>query len=364
MRIIVFNVPATDSGALNVLKSFYSEILSEKIDGNEWVFVLGNIKLKDSSNIKVLNYSWVKKSILHRVFFDFVYAPLLVKKLKADCIISLQNSHIPFVKERQIIYVHNAIPFGDYKETYDKEIKFLISKFLLKIRLKKTLKRSKQIIVQTEWMKMKVMEIAKKSPNISVAIPTIESKKTNSKIYINESDKKKVIFFYPASGFSYKNHRVIIDACRKIDRKNFNDFKIVFTLNGNESKKIRLLKKICEIEKLPIEFIGNLQKEEIIKYYKTSILIFASRIESYGLPLLEARELNTTIISSDIKTSREILRKYEKVTYFQKENFVELQLLIENHIITSRKRRKYEQDGIELFEDYEIKTNILEEITL
>lgn len=75
---------------------------------------------------------------------------------------------------------------------------------------------------------------------------------------------------------------------------------------------------------ISIIFMGVLEKEEVYKMYSQSVLLFPSSIETFGLPLLEARLSNTPIIALKTKFSIEILKNYKKVDYFNKGNYKEI----------------------------------------
>ena len=49
-------------------------------------------------------------------------------------------------------------------------------------------------------------------------------------------------------------------------------------------------------------------------------LIFPSFIETFGLPLLEARESGAPVLAADTPFAREILANYEKAEFFPYDN--------------------------------------------
>ena len=146
---------------------------------------------------------------------------------------------------------------------------------------------------------------------------TIEKPKINIVInhYFDLNNMKKPTFFYPAGPMEYKNHKTIVEAIDILCKKNPN-INIVFTLSGNENKLIRKLYTYVSKNNLPISFVGELSQEEVYDYYTKSILLFASYIETFGLPMLEARVHKTPIIASDCAFSHEILDNYKDVTFF------------------------------------------------
>lgn len=129
MRTLVYDVAADSGGAATVLQSFYEEF--KKDTENEYIFVLSVYELPETENIKVLNFPEVKKSMLHRLYFDHFVAHKLVKQYQADRVLSLQNIELPHAKVPQIVYEHNALPFSEYKfKPWRHSVPGTVSRFL------------------------------------------------------------------------------------------------------------------------------------------------------------------------------------------------------------------------------------------
>lgn len=312
MRIMVFDVPAESGGALSVLHEFYNEF---KLDQeNEYIFVLSLPVLKETSNIKVLRFPWIKKSWVHRIYFDHIIAPKLIKKHKVDKVLSLQNIIIPHTKVYQSVFVHNALPFTEYEISIKENKKLWFYQNIIGKNIMNSIKRADHVIVQTNWMKKKCIE------QLKVSREKIEVKPPKISIEVKERFKKTKesmsTFFYPAGGSIYKNHKLIIDACLALKEEGINDYKVIFTLKGDENGHIAYLYNIVEKNELPIKFIGSLPREEVFDFYTKSTLIFPSYVETVGLPLLEAKMHETPIIASNCEFAHEILDGYEKVSFF------------------------------------------------
>ena len=105
MRILVYDVAASSGGALTVLNSFYEEFCKDT--KNEYIFVLSVCKLKEQTHIKVLNFPWIKKSPLHRMYFDQVLAHKLVKKYHPD--LNRENKEEAEEKFKQLTIAYQAL---------------------------------------------------------------------------------------------------------------------------------------------------------------------------------------------------------------------------------------------------------------
>ncbi|WP_338473285.1 glycosyltransferase [Niallia sp. XMNu-256] len=311
---MVFDVPAEHGGALSILHEFYNEVKSYDDKQIKWFFILSKPKLHESENIKVLRFPWIKKSWMHRLFFDYLIAPRLVKKYKVDKIISFQNVMIPKTKVPQVIYVHQSLPFVKYKFSFKENRLLWVYQNIIGRSITNSMKKAQRVIVQTEWMREACLQKAKlKKENIIVVPPQFE---ITVKKYFVPNKKSCSTFFYPAGPAKYKNHGIIIEACKILQQKYSGEFKIIFTLNGDENDHICNIRNEVKSFKLPVEFKGTMKRERVFDMYTNSVLLFPSYIETYGLPLLEAMMHKGFILASDLPFANEVLDGYPNVDFF------------------------------------------------
>ena len=333
MRIMVFDVAASEGGALTILKHYYDEAVKDT--QNQYIFVLSLPKFENTENVTVLNFPEVKKSWFKRLSFDRKVAPKLVKKYNADEVLSLQDVIVPKVKIKQTLYLHQPLPFCVHKFSLFKDTKLWAYQNLISKLIYKSVRKADKVIVQTNWVKAACVEKIKADPNkIVVELPKIDIKTTNEFIGTRETMSA---FFYPANAARYKNHKVVVDACINLKREKVNDYKVYFTLKGNESKHISKLYKTCMEKELPIEWIGYVDPEDIYDYYARAILLFPSFLETLGLPLMEAKAVAAPVIASDLPFSREVLGDYGNAEFFNYEDVKELCRIMKRHITFSQK---------------------------
>lgn len=332
MRIMVFDVPAESGGALSVLYDFYNECKDD--EENEYIFVVSLPELEETTNINILRFSWIKRSWGHRLYFDYFIAPKLIRKYKVNRVLSLQNILIPHSEVYQSVFVHNALPFSDYRFSFKEDKLLWVYQNIIGKSIMNSIKRADHVIVQTNWMKQKIIEYL----NLNASIIEIKRPKFNIEVKEKFQMTKKSLstFFYPASGVVFKNHKVIVNACLKLKEESINSYQVIFTLNGDENQNILELYNSAKENQLPIKFIGNIQREEVLHLYSKSILIFPSYIETVGLPLIEAKYHGTPIISSNSEYALEVLKDYNKAVYFQSFNHRELSELIKEKIKLSK----------------------------
>ena len=328
MRIMVFDVPAESGGALSVLNDFYDEYKSNV--NNDYIFVVSKPELEEVKNVKILRYPWIKKSWLHRLYFDSFIAPKLIEKHEADEVLSLQNIIIPHTNIKQVVYIHNSLPFAEHRFSISENSLLWIYQNILSKIIFKSIKNANKVIVQTHWMKKACIERLKiNSDKIEVMSPkmNIEVEK-----YFEPTKESLSTFFYPASGFEFKNHKAIVEACLELKKEGIDKYKVIFTLNGNENKNMLILYKKVKKYNLPIYFVGNISRHKVFDYYSKSVLIFPSYIETVGLPLIEAKMHKAPILVSDCEFSHEILNEYDEVSYFNPTDEKTLKLLMQKII--------------------------------
>lgn len=324
MKIIVFNVPASTGGALSILKDFYEEVIQNADQDIEWIFVLSEPLLNETENVKVLRFPWIKKSWFHRLFFDQFIAPKLVGEFQPDKIFSLQNMMIPKVKTEQIVYLHQSLPFADYRFNFIENRTLWIYQNVLSRFIFKSIRKSQKVIVQSNWIKKAC--IAKTDVQESKIVVIPPKVPLHIKKYYEESERNLATFFYPAGADFYKNHRLVVAACEQLLGYQFD---VIFTLRGDENKHIKALYRRVQELKLPIKFIGAIEREKVFEYYSKSILIFPSYVETFGLPLLESKLHKGIILAADTPFSHEILDDYPNAYYFNCFNSEELKHLMQ-----------------------------------
>lgn len=321
--IMIYDVHASESGALAILDDLYNQIHAYEDKSVKWVFVVSVPEYEETENITVKRFPWVKKSWGHRYYFDNVTTRGLLKEYKPDKVFSLQNKGIPFYKKEQLVYLHLAFILTDYKFELKRDGKKLwLYQNVVGKSIFNSLRKVDKTIVQTQWMKEALVEKAKVKPeNIIVQQPDVSS---NNILEFEDTQENRKRFFYPATAFNYKNHMTLLKALDYAQNNGLKDYELILTIEENENDYTKSLEEYSKRHNLNVKFIGKIPREEVFKMYAKSVLVFPSHVESFGLPLLEARLTGSCVIASDYSFSKEILDGYEKVRFFQALDYIEL----------------------------------------
>lgn len=256
-----------------------------------------NDQIKIDLNIKKKNL--IKfKNLFSFNFFYIIFACFFIKKKLNTNVNVMGDYPLPFVKKHNL-YLNQANLIDPKFYNYSsKKIMFRLKRVYFKFFVSNV----KNIYVQSNFMKKYISrsypEIKKKIIVEKIIMPKMTNFKKNNK------NRKNFKILYPSNIYDYKNHNLIIDLVKtyKIDKLNF-----FFTCNKNDFKRFENSRNIFR-EKL----YDHKKFNEIFRRYDA--IIYPSLIESFGLPLLEAKNLNIPIFAAKLPYAKEILSK--KGIYF------------------------------------------------
>ena len=211
-----------------------------------------------------------------------------------------------------LVYVQNRYLIDDIK----------LKDFPLKIRLRLWMERVwlfyrasnvDEFIVQTNSMKILLEARIKNRVPVTV-LPFLADNAGYSRDWqplrrkAKAKDEEKFDFLYVASGEPHKNHQRLIEAfCLLSDEGLFPSLKLTLDKIKFSSLCSWIDQKINQYG-LNIINAGNSSRDEVECFYsQSSALIFPSTFESFGLPLVEARQAGLPILASELDYVRDVV---------------------------------------------------------
>lgn len=322
--IFVNATAATEGGILSILIQFL-ENAAKYLDKSYKCYIFCSLDLSkySSENIIIVNIDNAKKWIDRLKWDMYGLKKWSVKNnIKPDLILSLQNTGVKsFNNIKQILYIHQSLPFANeakWSLFKRKEIKYWFYKNIYKRIIKFTVNKNTNIIVQTEWMKNAIIRDFKiDDKKISVVKPNI-SKINIDNVKEAALNNDKYNIFYPANGYLYKNHLILIKALSSVKEQNaeiFDKLSLHLTLNYVDSD---IANYIDEDIKDKVIFHGSMSLDEVYSFYKAcDLLVFPSYIETFGLPLIEGAYFGIPILAADMSYSREVIGEYDGVRFLK-----------------------------------------------
>ena len=208
---------------------------------------------------------------------------------------------------RVILFLQNRYLVDDVSFRWMKN-KVKVRLFLERIWLFRYLKNVDEVLVQTPSMKRLLKERMKIAKPINVR-PFFGNKKYLSRsILKNKKINSNFDFLYVASGEVHKNHRKLINAWTLLAKDGiFPSLKLTID-KALFPELCDWIKKVKNLNQLNIENMGSRSIGEVKALYKkASALIYPSTMESFGLPLIEARLAGLPILASELDYVRDIL---------------------------------------------------------
>jgi glycosyltransferase involved in cell wall biosynthesis len=352
---VISAVNQLDGGTLRIVDDFlkYVDNMEMQSDVKFIALVHTNVKDQMEKNYKSISfkgYKLPKKFWIFRLIFENVYCFFLARKFGVTHWISLHDltPRLPH-SVQSCVYCHNPSPVHKLKWIDILNPKFVLFVLLYKHMYKLNLHRNKFVIVQQEWLKeyfvrsfnFNRVHVLSPEDHHNISSPSHKSLENERKL-----SKDKVIFIYPCLPRTYKNIEVLIKAFKFINSQkcNIHPHELILTIEKNENSYTRYLTWLAK-DAANINFNGRLARSKILEHFsKQAVLLFPSRLETWGLPLSEAKAAGTEIIAADLHYAHETLNGYPNAHFFDVDDYVALSdlvmIAIDKHVNDSKNLSK------------------------
>lgn len=300
MRRIIINASNIHRGGGAVLMREIISCLPKNID----IFILHDkrfeITTEKSLNIK---YKSVRSNLFSRLAIEY----WLFKKVKKNDIVLFFGNLPPIFKLNSFVFVFLQNRFlidtyasSKYLNFYSK-IRILYERIILSFFKD----NADEFIVQSQSMQQ-LLEIYLKKKSIKLPFKKNFLKEISNKP--RTTNNNNVDFIYVASQEKHKNHINLLKAWFLLAEE---DIFPSLTLTLNKRHFESLLDRFDSnknVNKIKIYNIEPRLENNIYRTFKNfNALIYPSLIESYGLPLIEAKSLGIPIIASELDFVRDIV---------------------------------------------------------
>lgn len=329
-KLVISAINLTEGGPLTVLRDCVAA--AAQLLGNNWeiIVLVNSASLIETKGVTFLEFPLSKRSWFLRLYYEWWYFRRLSKKLKPDVWLSLHDI-TPFVEARyQAVYCHNPAMF--YRISLLEawlEPKLLMFNLFYRYLYRIGIHRNRYVIVQQDWLRQEFKRLFNVN-NVVVAYPIVpvEQKKTP----LEKKNRDKFVFFYPTLPRVFKNIDLICEAVKILNLQGISGFEVRLTLDGSENRYAAFLhKRYANIR--GIVFIGRQNHQEMLEQYDNSdCVLFPSRLETWGLPISEAKSFGKPLLVSEQPYAHETVGNYDKVSFIDPYNPAEwankMQLLL------------------------------------
>lgn len=248
----------------------------------------------------------VKPHIFQRLMTETWLSKVVDKK---DIVLCFGNLP-PLFKLRGyvVVFVQNRYLVEDVSLN-DFSLKTRIRLALERLWLSGRLMNADEFIVQTSTMK-RLLEL-KTRGKVPVRVLPFVSKPIGYERNLSQLSEIKDAFFdftYVASGESHKNHECLIKAWYMLKEEGLFP-SLCLTLNAVRFPKLcDLIFVMQQRHGIKITNLGDIPHDDVLVLYKKSAaVIYPSKFESLGLPLIEARNAGLPVLASELDYVRDVL---------------------------------------------------------
>jgi len=259
----------------------------------------------------------VTASFQSRLKAEFILKKASTEDHKVLCFHSLP----PIFKSKSKVYVyfHNKHLISNNKIGFPREKKRAIARIWIEKKMSKFFyKNVDEYFVQSNTMKRnlefyysKHMRKVTIFPFSDLSIFSNQASLLTNDNLSNSINCSKHDFIYISNGPKHKNHKTLLKAWVVLANQKIFP-KLTLTLPIDNKEEIDNINNLIETYHIRVENLGYIDLSEVLKLYLSAkALIFPSLIESYGLPLVEARLVGLPILAPELVYVREVCNPVE-----------------------------------------------------
>ncbi len=285
-----------------------------KMDHHNRYFLFLSSSQDDIFDIKQENFqrvyccAWAEKGDFAKLFSEQIILPFILKKRKIDVLFSPCNLAPVLSGVKKIIVVQDLRFFHGVDSFWRNTIKKPLFKLILR--------RSQKIIVPSRHTYQDLIKFIGISPRkvkviydaVNIEDFSREVARSEELLRRHDLERKNYLLFVSAH-YPWKNIHTLIEIFRLFKGKYraAQKLAIVGSFDLRYTPQLKALSRKLKLEK-DILFLGAIDFRELVALYQnSSVFVFPSLFEGFGLPLVEAMASSTPIVAFGATTSPEIM---------------------------------------------------------
>lgn len=312
MRIVVSAVNFSEGGPLTILRDCLTSARTCLDPATEIVALVHRAGLIDIPGIRLIEFPAAKSSWLRRIDLEYRGFRRLSRELRPDFWLSLHDVSPRLNGERQAVYCHNPVAF--FQPTL-RDIR--LDPTLLAFRLvysffyRFNIHSNETVVVQQQWLREEfrrrfgVRRVIVAHPDVADLPQPVPG----------EHPDDILSLFYPTVPRGFKNVELLCEALAALPTALPRRPMLLVTIDGSENRYARYI--VDRFGHLPdVRFIGRQGRAAMTQLYADcDVLLFPSRLETWGLPITEAKQFDKPMIVADEPYARETVGDYRQAAF-------------------------------------------------
>jgi glycosyltransferase involved in cell wall biosynthesis len=312
--IVVSAVALVAGGPLTILNQAVAS--ARRFDGANFLFLVHDAgPWPTAGNVRLAAIPWARRSYPQRIYAEYVLFPRLSRQWRPNAWLSLQDTTPPVTAGRQAVYCQNPLPY--WRPTLQ-DLR-LDPATVLRARVyglvyRAFADRNDHIIGQLPWYTEFIGTYMGVPPSRWLVVrPTAgpPSPIGNAGRSVLSPDRNVLHCLYPSLPRVFKNFEEAIALC---DQPGLH---LTLTLTGRENRYARHVR--ARAERFPnVRLIGRLSHENTLATMaQADVVLFPSRLETFGLPIKEAIELDRTLVLPVRPWTTAIAADHDKTFFYR-----------------------------------------------
>lgn len=305
-RLVISATNLIEGGGLQVLRDCVDAAarLGERVDTTVLVH---DRRLLARDDVTIIEIPEAKRNWWRRVDAEYRRFRTLSRQLRPDVWLSLHDMTPNVEVGRQYVYCHNPAPFyrPNLRQMWH-EPPFAAFNLFYGLLYRINIRRNAAVIVQQDWLRREF--ISRYRPRaVITAAPRVEAAAVSAPLKAGSAR----IFLYPAFPRAFKNMEILCGAVRRLGADPAWQGEVRLTIDGTENRYARWI--AARAADLPaIRLIGRQDAKAMQRHYdEADVVLFPSTLETWGLPITEAKARGKPLLMADLPYAYETLGEYD-----------------------------------------------------
>lgn len=313
-RAVISGVNLIEGGTLTVLRDCLSAAAATLPDDWDIVALVHDAGLIDVPRVRLMEFPAAKTSWFKRLHLEWIGFRQAFRDEPVDLWLSMHDVTPRVDATRQAVYCHNPAPFYDLplREAFQDPKLWLFNRFYGHL-YGAFIRRNAWVIVQQQWLRDAFKHRYGALP-VLVANPDVNPLPANTAAPA-EAGASPFVLLYPTLSRVFKNVETILEAMRLLAADGQTGIELRVTLTGDENTYARWLRERYH-DTPGVRFIGRQTAEQMAEQYASaSAILFPSKLETWGLPISEAKAWGKPLLVADLSYAYETVGDYDQVSF-------------------------------------------------
>lgn len=313
-RAVVNAINLTGRGGRTILADCLAALdRSMPTDWTATAYVSPGQPLDQFERVEIVEVPRRWNSWIDRLHFELRGLAARETGRSASLFLSLQGASARIGAMRKAVYCHQNLPLSELHPGHavrhpHATIQWIVYDMLYRFAIG----RNDWVVVQQNWTRSAFQD-RYRHKQVIVARPVLAD--TQYHFRCPQRGIGRLRLLAPLAAYPNKDVETAIETCRHL-REFGIDFEMTLTIDPRESRYAAKLAR-CAADVPEIRMVGLLPRMALDDAYRShQLMIFPSRIESWGLPLSEGKAHGIGIVATDHPYAREAIGDYDGAAFF------------------------------------------------